>query len=90
MHSLSLLIFATLCHLSFQTQLQTQTNGFRSPGYIGNRKADPLAAVEVWKVGEPRLVVFDAPWTEYEVVLWQSVGADHVNHTSGKVVYQRE
>ncbi|KAK8118964.1 uncharacterized protein PG998_003590 [Apiospora kogelbergensis] len=89
MRSLSLLTLASLCHLSFQTQLRTQTDGFRSPGYIGNRKVDPLAAVEVWKVGEPRIVAFDAPWTEYGVELWQSVGADHANRTSHKVVYQQ-
>ncbi|KAK6852627.1 hypothetical protein PG995_011178 [Apiospora arundinis] len=85
MRSLSLLIFATLCHLSFQAQ----TDGFRSPGYIGNRKANPLAAVEVWRIGEPRIVIFDAPWTEYYVELWQSVGAEHANRTANKVVYQQ-
>ncbi|KAK8042645.1 hypothetical protein PG994_013128 [Apiospora phragmitis] len=84
MRSLSLLVFATLCDLSFQTQAA----GFRSPGYIGNRKVDPLAAVEVWRIGEPRMVVFDAPWTEYSVELWQSAGAEHVNQTAQNVVYE--
>ncbi|KAK8128279.1 hypothetical protein PG984_009387 [Apiospora sp. TS-2023a] len=84
MRSLSLLIFATLCDLSFQAQ----GAGFQTPGYTRNPKADPLGAVEVWRVGESRTVVFDTPWTEFSVELWQSVGVEHVNHTVHGALYQ--
>lgn len=86
MRSLSLLIFAILCDLSFQAQGAS----FHTPGYTRNLRVDPLDAVEVWRVGESRTVVFDAPWTEFSVELWQSVGAEHVNQTVQKALYQRE
>ncbi|KAK7927798.1 hypothetical protein PG985_004796 [Apiospora marii] len=86
MRSLSLLIFATLCDLSFQAQ----GAGFQNPGHTRNPKYDPLGAVEVWRVGESRTVVFNTPWTEFSVELWQSVGAEHVNQTVQKALYQRD